>query len=228
MTDSSGPLNGRRAQAARNDERILEAAREVFVANPEAPIAAVAERAGVGISALYRRYASKEDLLRRLCADGLRRYIAAVEEALADHGDPWEAFAGFMRRAVDADSSALTLRLAGTFQPTEDLYREAARAQELNERLFERTRASGALRVDVTVNDVALVLEQLAAIRLGDRSRTRQLRHRYLTLALDGLRAPARTTLPGPPPSWHELSGRWEQYRTGEHQTAPTGASVRC
>ena len=55
----------------------------MFVANPEAPIAAVAERAGVGISALYRRYASKEDLLRRLCADGLARYIAAVEEALA-------------------------------------------------------------------------------------------------------------------------------------------------
>src|SRR5579859_6705124 len=171
------PLSGRRAQAARNDARILEAAREVFVANPEAPIAAVANRAGVGISALYRRYASKEDLLRRLCADGLARYIAAVEEALIDEGDPWEAFAGFMRRAVDADSSALTLRLAGTFQPTEDLYREAARAQDLNERLFERTRAAGVLRSDVTVNDIALVLEQLAAITLGDRSRTHQLRH---------------------------------------------------
>jgi AcrR family transcriptional regulator len=211
MTGASVPLSGRRAQAARNDERILEAAREVFVANPEAPIAAVAERAGVGISALYRRYASKEGLLRRLCADGLARYIAAVEEALADHGDPWETFAGFMRRAVDADSSALTLRLAGTFQPTEDLYLEAARAQELNERLFERTRAAGVLRRDATVNDIALVLEQLAAITLGDRSRTRQLRHRYLALALDGLKAPGGTPLPGPPPDWQELSGRWER-----------------
>ena len=211
MTNAFVPLSGRRAQAARNDERILEAAREVFVANPEAPIAAVASRAGVGISALYRRYASKEDLLRRLCADGLARYIAAVEEALADDGDPWEAFAGFMRRAVDADSSALTLRLAGTFQPTEDLYREATRAQELNERLFERTRAAGVLRADATVNDIAIVLEQLAAITLGDRPRTHQLRHRYLTLQLDGLKAPGRTPLPGPPPSWQELSGRWER-----------------
>jgi AcrR family transcriptional regulator len=211
MTDATIPLSGRRAQAARNDERILEAAREVFVANPEAPIAAVAERAGVGISALYRRYASKEGLLRRLCADGLERYIAAVEAALADQGDPWEAFAGFMRRAVDADSTALTLRLAGTFQPTEELYREAARAQELNERLFERTRAAGALRPDITVNDIGLVLEQLATVKLGDRPRTGQLRHRYLTLALDGLKAPARTPLPGPPPNWQELSGRWER-----------------
>lgn len=211
MTDSSVPLCGRRAQAARNDERILEAAREVFVANPEAPIAAVAERAGVGISALYRRYASKEDLLRRLCADGLARYIAAVDEALADQGDTWEAFAGFMRRAVDADSSALTLRLAGTFQPTEELYREAAHAQELNERLFERTSEAGVLRSDATVNDMALVLEQLATITLGDRTRSQQLRHRYLTLWLDGFRAPGRSSLPGPPPSWQELSGRWER-----------------
>jgi AcrR family transcriptional regulator len=211
MTDASVPLNGRRAQAARNDERILEAAREVFVSNPEAPIAAVADRAGVGISALYRRYASKEDLLRRLCADGLARYIEAIEGALTENDDPWEAFAVFMRRAVDADSSALTLRLAGTFQPTEDLYREATRAQELNERLFERTRAAGVLRADATVNDMALMLEQLAAITLGDRRRTHELRHRYLTLGLDGLRAPGRTPLPGPPPSWQELSGRWER-----------------
>src|SRR5919107_3972371 len=69
-------LSGRRAQAARNDELIMDAAREVFVADPTAPIAAVAERAGVGISALYRRFGSKEDLLRRLCAEGQRQYIA--------------------------------------------------------------------------------------------------------------------------------------------------------
>src|SRR3954454_14948582 len=73
--------SGRRAQAARNDELILEAAREVFVANPSAPIADVAKRAGVGISALYRRYPSKEDLLRELCADWLRRYISAAAAA---------------------------------------------------------------------------------------------------------------------------------------------------
>ena len=67
-------LSGRQAQAARNDEVILAAARAVFVADPSAPISAVAERAGVGISALYRRYASKEELLRKLCSDGLARY----------------------------------------------------------------------------------------------------------------------------------------------------------
>src|SRR5687767_14430204 len=95
-------LSGRQAEAARNDLLILEAARQVFTSDPEAPIAAVAERAGVGISALYRRYRSKEDLLRRLAADGLQRFIAVAEAALADDGDPWRVFANFMQGVVDA------------------------------------------------------------------------------------------------------------------------------
>jgi AcrR family transcriptional regulator len=202
-------MSGRRAEAARNDQRILEAARAVFVADPGAPIAAVAEHAGVGISALYRRYASKEELLRRLCADGLRAYIAAAEEALADDGDPWEAFARFMRRIVDADTHSLTSRLAGTFTPTEELNRDAAIAQELNERLLERTVAAGALRSDLDVNDLSMVFEQVAAVRLGDKERTSQLRHRYLALLLEAMQGSAAAPLPGPPPTWEEITARW-------------------
>src|SRR6476469_5334036 len=96
-------LSGRRGQAALNDERILEAAREVFVTDADAPISAVASRAGVGISALYRRYPGKEDLLREICRAGLQRYVTEAEAALEDDGDPWEAFAGFLRRIVAAD-----------------------------------------------------------------------------------------------------------------------------
>jgi AcrR family transcriptional regulator len=209
MNAASTPLSGRRAEAARNDQRILDAARAVFVADPGAPIAAVAEHAGVGISALYRRYASKEELLRRLCGDGLKVYIAAASEALADDGDPWEAFARFMRRVVDADTHSLTSRLAGTFTPTEELGRDAAAAQELNERLFERTRAAGAIRPDLDVNDLSMVFEQVASVRLGDAGRTGQLRHRYLALLLEAMHAPAATPLPGPPPTWRELTARW-------------------
>ena len=113
--DTTKPMSGRQAQAARNDQLILEAARAVFIDDPSAPISAVAERAAVGISALYRRYASKEELLRKLCQDCLDRYIAAAEAALADEGDPWATFAAFMRRCVEADTHSLTLRLAGVF-----------------------------------------------------------------------------------------------------------------
>jgi AcrR family transcriptional regulator len=204
------PLSGRRAQAARNDQVILEAAREVFVADPGAPVSAVAQRAGVGISALYRRYASKEELLRWLCLEGLHRYIAAAEAAIADEGDAWTAFSSFMRRVVEADTHSLTLSLAGTFTPIPELYREATRAQELNVRLFERARSAGAIRSDLEVDDLAFLFEQLAAIRVDDRERTSQLRQRYLALVLDGLRGGSAAPLPGPAPSWAEISGRWD------------------
>ena len=82
MTQPS-TLSGRKAQAARNDGLILDAARTVFLRDPSAPIAAVAAEAGVGISALYRRYANKDAMLASLCAEGLDRYIAAAERSLA-------------------------------------------------------------------------------------------------------------------------------------------------
>jgi AcrR family transcriptional regulator len=201
--------SGRQAEAARNDARILEAARAVFTADPEAPIAAVAARAGVGIGALYRRYRSKEELLRKLTRVGQARYIAETEAALADEGDPWEAFAQFMRRVVDADTHALTLHLAGTFSPTEEQWREGERAHALTVRLLERTKAAAALRSDIEIGDLTLLFEQLAGIALGDRERTEQLRHRYLALQLDALRTPGAAPLPGPAPAWEEINRRF-------------------
>jgi AcrR family transcriptional regulator len=180
------------------------------VADPGAPISAVAKHAGVGISALYRRYASKEELLRQLSAEGLERYIAAAETALSDDADPWTAFTGFIRRVVDADTHSFTLRLAGTFAPTEGLYRRAEHAQQLNIRLLEQTKAAGAIRPDLVVDDLTFLFEQLASVRVTDKERTRQLRQRYLTLHLQALHNPSSGPLPGPPPTWEEVRQRWQ------------------
>ncbi|MGH3737704.1 MAG: TetR/AcrR family transcriptional regulator [Micromonosporaceae bacterium] len=206
----SQPMSGRRAQAARNDQVILDAAREVFVANPAAPIAAVAEHAGVGISALYRRYPSKEELLRKLCTDGLQLYIDVAEQALAADTDPWTSFAEFMKGAVAAESSALTRTLAGTFKPTEELYRMATHAAQLNTELVRRVKEAGLIRKDVEVEDLALIFEQLTAIKVGDPERSSRLRQRYLAIILDSLREPPEhTELPEPAPTADELSSRW-------------------
>lgn len=211
MSNTAGArLSGRQAEAARNDLLILQAAREVFTADPEAPISAVAERAGVGISALYRRYRSKEDLLRQLTRDGQQLYIAETELALADDGDPWEAFARFMRRVVDADTHSLTLHLAGTFMPTEEQWREGDRAAELTIDLLERTKRAGGLRPEVELGDMTMLFEQLAAITLGDRARTNELRQRYLSLILEALRN-GESPLPGSAPTWEEISARFDK-----------------
>src|SRR3954468_10095762 len=135
-------LPGRRAQAARNDFVILDAARQVFLVDPKAPITHVAERAGVGISALYRRYPSKEFLLCRLCHDGLRTYIAEAEAA-DEEPDGWAALTGFLCRVVDADVHSLTVHLAGTFTPTDEMGADARRANELSPAPFARARGTG-------------------------------------------------------------------------------------
>jgi AcrR family transcriptional regulator len=207
MTRSPSPLSGRRAQAARNDELILESARAVFLADPGAPITAVAKHAGVGISALYTRYGSKEELLRKLCNDGLQRFVDETEAALADERDDWTAFAEYMRRLIDADTSSMTLALAGSFTPTAEMFVLAERANELLVSFFERVK--GVLRPDLDVHDLSLIFELVAAIKVADRARTQVLRRRYLAVVLDGLRAMEREVLPGPPPTWQELNERW-------------------
>src|SRR4051794_41649665 len=195
---------GRAREAARNDETILAAARAVFLEDHRAPISAVAERAGVGISALYRRYAGKEDLLRTLCHDGLQWFIAEAEQAQRQTDD-WTAFETFVRGVVDADVHSLTVHLAGTFPPSEQMNADAIRAGELAVALFERAR--GSMRPGADPQDITMLLEMCAAVRVPDAERTKELRRRYLGLLLDGLRSGGE--LPGPPPTAAELGWRW-------------------
>ena len=206
---AEGPLSGRRREAARNDVEILAAAREVFLADPSAPISAVAARAKVGISALYRRYASKDDLLRELARDGLVRYITELERALADDRDPWTVYADCLARVLDGGSQALAQRLAGSFTPTPDLSELARRAGTLDTAVHQRAQDAGALRDDVTAADVVLLLEMLSAITMPSPDGGLALRRRYLALALQALRAPAAGPLPGPAADPGELAARW-------------------
>ena len=205
-----GSLSGRQAEAARNDQRILDSARMVFIADPGAPITAVAKHAGVGISALYTRYASKEELLRKLCNDGLATYVAETEaalEAVRNGGDHWEVFARYVRTLIDADTSSMTLALAGKFEPTPEMFALADRSAALSAEFFAEIR--DVLRNDLDVFDIGIVFEIVGAIKFSSPDRTSQLRHRYLTIILDGIRASGREELPGPPPAWQEVSERW-------------------
>ncbi|ASF11165.1 putative TetR family transcriptional regulator [Nocardia brasiliensis NBRC 14402] len=201
-------LPGRKAQAARNDGIILAAARAVFLADANAPIAAVAERAGVGISALYRRYPSKEVLLRTLCHEGLRRYNVEADAALEDP-DGWQALVGFLERVVDADVHSLTVHLAGTFTPDESMLPDVVHAGEVNAELVRRAHGTGKLRPNVTAEDLGLVLESCAAIAMPDPARTAQLRRRVLAMLIAGLTVEG--DLPGPPPAPGEFAWRWER-----------------
>lgn len=170
----------------------------------------MATAAGVGISALYRRYPGKEQLLQKLCADGLRTFISVAEQHSDARPDPFTALKEFVRGIVDADVHALTVKLAGTFRPTPELGELSAHAGILGEEIFNRAFEAGTLRADAEANDIPMIFEQLTAIRLLDEARTVALRHRYLDVLMDGLRPnPGATALSAPPPSSEELGERW-------------------
>lgn len=202
---------GRQAEAARNDLVVLAAAREVFATmGADAPVAAVAERAGVGIGSLYRRYGSKDDLLRHLCLLALRQSIEAAEAAL-EVADPWAALAGFVRASVAAGTGSLG-PLAGAIESTPEMWQASRRGRELLGQLVSRARTAGAVRADVTPLDVAHLIELFG--RLGPAAAAggeqEAIRQRLLAIALDGLRPGVGSgLLPEPAPTEGYYEGRW-------------------
>jgi AcrR family transcriptional regulator len=205
----SAPLGGRRAEAARNDVRVLRAAREVLRADPDAPMADIARRAGVGVGTLYRRYASREALVLHLCLDGARGLESAARSSLEQvDDDPWGAFSGYLAAAFDAGAGALGPSVMGSFTPTPELIAASDDATDAARALVTRAQDAGAVRDDITTEDVDLVFEQVRAVRLGDDGRTAELQRRYLALVTQALRAPAAGPLPGPPPGGDEIRAR--------------------
>ena len=135
--------------------------------------------------------------------------MTETEAALADTRDHWAAFTSFMEKLVAADTSSMTLALAGTFTPTPDMFALAERSNRLLQEFFERVR--DALRPGLSVHDISLVFELVAAVKLASPERTAQLRQRYLSVILSGMRdSAADGDLPGPPPTWQELNERWQ------------------
>jgi AcrR family transcriptional regulator len=196
---------GRQAEARRNDQSVLDAARLVFaVHGPDAAVSAVAARAGVGIGGLYRRYASKDELLQQLCRDSMAQQIAAAETALVSDEGPWDALAGFIRACVSFRAGALSV-IAGTIPVTEEMIAEAQRAHELLELLVTRARQAGALRPDVESVDLNQLIELFSRRRPDEESAYRRL----LALALDGLRTSGTEPLPGAALTWESYARRW-------------------
>jgi AcrR family transcriptional regulator len=216
---------GRQAEARRNDLAVLDAARDVFTAlGADAPIAAVAERAGVGMGTLYRRYGSKTELLQRLCVLAMEQALEAAEEALkAD--DPWTGLAGYIAACIELRSGALAA-LAGQIETTAEMRRTAQRGMACMAEITARAHREGSLRPDATAMDITWLIEQFSrrAPTPVDPGEERNVRSRLVAIALDGLHA--RTAdrpgeiLPGDPPSPDRYVNRWS--RTSNHDPERT------
>lgn len=200
-------MSGRRAEAARNDELVLRAARAVLTAAPDAPLSSVSRRAGVGIGSLYRRYPSRDALVARICLDAVLRVEEQARVALdRARTYPWGAFVGFMTGALAEGDALLIAGLAGTFTPDEELLAAGGRLRDAARDLLEAVQGAGAVRPDVTAEDLAVLFAQLRAVRHVDEARALALRRRNLELTLQAFRASGAAPLPGPAPAWLDLA----------------------
>ncbi|MFE1560214.1 TetR/AcrR family transcriptional regulator [Streptomyces sp. NPDC058734] len=189
-----------RADAVRNRERILAAAREVFVEfGSEAPLDEIARRAGIGNATLYRHFPDRAALVHHVVLYVMDRVTALAEDALAEEPDAFAALCRFTHGAADERIGALCPMLAAGFDHDHpELLAARAALEAAVERLVGAGQSGGLLRPDIGVGDLMVALSQLSRPLPGtDCLGVERFVHRHLQLFLDGLRAPARSELPG-------------------------------
>ncbi|MFN8592588.1 MAG: helix-turn-helix domain-containing protein [Thermomicrobiales bacterium] len=185
-----------RADAVRNRERILAAARDVFIdEGPNAPLEAIAARAGVGIATLYRRFPDRRALMHAVVVAGLERAEEEGRLALAEESEPFQALARYLRRILDLRISAVVPALLGEVAMDDDeMIQLRDRSSRPMQALIERAHAAGSLRGDVTFGDIGLLLVRLSRPLPGNfpPALNEALARRHLALLLDALRPPVR------------------------------------
>jgi AcrR family transcriptional regulator len=180
-----------RRDAERNRQRILQAAGEVFAERGlGVTMDDIAERAGVGVGTVYRRFPEKELLVEALFEDRIEELVSLAQQALAED-DPWEALVGFLERsqALQACNRGLKELLLSTRYGHERIACVRERMSPLAEALVERAQASGQLRPDVEATDIPLIHVMLGGIVDFTRDVDPDTWRRVLAIILDGLRA---------------------------------------
>jgi AcrR family transcriptional regulator len=215
-----------RADAARNRQRLIDAAAEVFAARGlDATLDDIAKHAGVNVATAYRHFANKHELAREFLRQGLDRTVAIAEEAAADP-DPWTGLTQLLERSLEliASNHALFDVLSRAYDG-EYFTELLRRTSPPLERLLARGRDAGVIRADVTATDFAAILEMLVAVTGLGVPGLPYLPHRYIGLILAGLRP--GEPLPGEPLTEECLqqaaATKAGATKAGQHRPAVTG-----
>jgi AcrR family transcriptional regulator len=183
-----------RADARRNREKVLTAARAAFSEQGrEAQMDDVARRAGVGVGTVYRHFPTKEALIEALMVDSFQIIAAQARAALAVE-DPWEAFTSVLWRGAEtmAADRALSEVFASIPGAMESAMPTVGGLVESMTELMRRAQEAGVLRADAMVDDVPMLMCGIGSATKKEH-RCEASWRRHLTIVLDGLRAPAAT-----------------------------------
>jgi AcrR family transcriptional regulator len=200
---------GLRADARRNRDRILAAAKTCFATiGPEVPVEEIARAAGVGAGTLYRRFPDREALIHAVALENLSSTLAEARAAVAEEPTGWAALVRILRQSYEM---RLSVQLAMAHPRAREVVKNDPRTDELRramldvlDRVVRTAQAEGSLRADVGPGDVAVMFVLLARpIPFPREGASRLVAERAMALMLEGLRArpgehPA-TALPGQP-----------------------------
>jgi AcrR family transcriptional regulator len=187
-----------RQDAQRNRELILAAAREEFREHGlDVSLEEIARRAGVGIGTLYRRFPTRDALIEAVFEDHVASFLALAEEALLIE-DPWVGFSTFIEQLCERQASDFGLKdLLCTRLPDAKAMEDVRnRGRKLISKLIDRAQAAGALRADVTPEDVEFVLWSNKSIVEATRHVAPNAWRRNVALLLDAFRAENAHPLP--------------------------------
>jgi len=189
-----------RADARRNRDAIVSAARELFAEKGmDVQMDEIARRAHVGVGTLYRHFPAKEDLLDGVIARRFERLSERAVEAvrMASRGEAWEAFRGYVEwaAAMQAGDRALSEAMATRSERMHAAAVGSGLVTQL-ELLLDHAKLAGALREDLVVEDIPAMVCSVGSVAVAATEKPGWRWDRVLAIWLDGVRAPGVTELP--------------------------------
>jgi AcrR family transcriptional regulator len=200
MTTPDATTRPLRADAQRNRDKIVCAARECFSEDGlDAQMEDVARRAGVGVGTVYRHFPTKDALVRALVVSQMEAMTARAPEFLAEaERDAWGAFSGFMRACAGKHEGDRGLAQVISTQPAESFIDVAMDTglMRVTGQLLVAAQEAGVARRDLVATDVGLTMCGLSAVlesfgEAGGR--------RYLERILSGMHNHEAPWLPAAP-----------------------------
>jgi AcrR family transcriptional regulator len=215
--ESGQPL---RADAARNRQRILVAAGEVFAERGlDATLDDIADHAGLGVGTVYRRFPRKEELIEALFEQAVNEVVVLAQEAAAME-DSWQGLLWFLERATEMQAKDLGLRdvVLHSGYGSERVAMARNSIVPAVTRLVEQAQRDGHLRADFVPADIPIIELMVSSVAACTSSKDPDLWRRYLFIVLDGLaarRSDVRELTPGPSHEVVESAMSCHKFRKG-------------
>jgi AcrR family transcriptional regulator len=183
-----------RADAARNAERIVRAAREVYAdLGPDAPMEAIARRAGVGERTLYRRFPTKGQLARAVIDRSIAENLSPVIERARQGRNPLAGLSDLIEAAMALGAREHNVLVAA--RKAGSLTDVSTRLDDALAELTRRSQEAGLIRADLVADDLPRINAMLNSV-LWTMDPASDGWRRYVLLMLDAMATPAPRRLP--------------------------------